>query len=839
MNIRKVSFWWMLLILSTALNARNVSKSEALLHFAEKNNINVEDNEVESLFIQELGDHPKVVTDGKFDPAKFEDMKQTAEVKKILKEMKKDILISKTESVVRKQFELSYDELLKMYTAENSNFNIRYCITDVEDMNVPEGCSTEEAFQYYLHNQDEFMTEEKIKLQIVPIPKSEFEQQATEITEQLFDSIPENADIPSDYKVSVFQNELKKATENKALRIKNHLQRDEPVFYMMFDSGFIAKADALGEIPQELITNAFTKPSDKWFTYFDEGFGSLIFKVTDRKAPEKAEFEDVTNDIWKSYIEHKKSDIITDKDELYFYQNLSEYISSAVVTDIIEIPRPYSRNPQSNEPAKEQLRIIQELQESDTNTVSKKYNLKITKKVIYLDKYDNNDTVLNEIADEINSGNDQGFVYRNYDTFMFATSSYFPEYIPDFASVRDQIEFPDAVADTTMYRQMFETNKRRYSIQDSLKLGGVFFEANIDSISVPQIDVYNYYKENLKSYYYEDAVRFDYIYISDSFAAHSASNKLNSGADFKSVKYCFNEKEMLFPSGFIDVFDLPLNLANTLQNTNEGNFTEPVAYSDGFLLLRKIQHIKYKNLSFEEVKTDINTRLSMDAALKKANMKAKAFFDSSSYYSHCRVYADSSEIFQTSYLSADSEFEKIGKITKQRKALLRLWKYEKFSSIFGADTGSAVVFMLKKNQSRKMTFEEAIPVIRKNISEKMKAENAVAFFNEIRNKISTGSNGDSLLIFWGGWKEAKNLNTNSKISGLDFDDSVMAEISKHKEGYLSHTIKLPGNKLFLYKVTFAKEINLKFFNDNFKTLKRKNQQRLFNKWINIYKAENF
>ncbi len=160
-------------IRSTALD--NLINEQLLILYAHQNEISVDDYEVEAFFIQELGNHPSLQTDGKFDYSKFDDLKETPNVIKILKNMRRDILLNKTESLIKSSFALTDDELLERFILENAKIDINYAIIDVDDANVPIDTNTLTTWYYYKLNSKKCLTEEKIKQKYFIVENREFD----------------------------------------------------------------------------------------------------------------------------------------------------------------------------------------------------------------------------------------------------------------------------------------------------------------------------------------------------------------------------------------------------------------------------------------------------------------------------------------------------------------------------------------------------------------------------------------------------------------------------------------------------------------------------------------
>ena len=166
-----------------------------------------------------------------------------------------------------------------------------------------------------------------------------------------------------------------------------------------------------------------------------------------------------------------------------------------------------------------------------------------------------------------------------------------------------------------------------------------------------------------------------------------------------------------------------------------------------------------------------------------------------------------------------------------------MWKDEKYSGIIKLDKAYAVIFQLKINRSHQLTFEEALP----QITEIRNSNNifvlAKANVSEIKNKIASGADPDSLLYYLGGWKVISDLSLTSEIPGVDFSEAIFDDILKHQEGYCSSVIPINSEKLLFYKLLKLKRPFKSNFYQDRESYEDKFLKREFEKWKDKYKVE--
>ena len=154
----------------------NLIDKYLIKNYALEKRIYVDDSELEAFFVQQVGDIPRFQTNGVYDRNKFYDFRNSSEGNKILTEMKDEILITKTRTILGKSFDLSEDKLLREYFLENTTIDLGYAIIDKQDVDFEIKRSAEDFEWYYKRNKHKYNREEKIKLNIFVVLNDEFSE---------------------------------------------------------------------------------------------------------------------------------------------------------------------------------------------------------------------------------------------------------------------------------------------------------------------------------------------------------------------------------------------------------------------------------------------------------------------------------------------------------------------------------------------------------------------------------------------------------------------------------------------------------------------------------------
>ncbi|MFC1887286.1 peptidyl-prolyl cis-trans isomerase [Candidatus Cloacimonadota bacterium] len=824
----------------------NLIEEKLLVIYANENNVTVDELELDSFFINHLGDHPRFLTEGNFDRSKYREFKSTETGKQIIKEMESEILISKVRTMLNNSFHLSDDNLFKEYVLQNAEIDISYAIVDVEMADVPKEFSFLEAERYFNQNRKEFRTEEKVKLQIVVIPFTDHEATAgaylnlmerslieadTNLTEVQIDSLRQ----------TIYTNELQELTFKEAQRVKLMLELNQQIKQPLLETGFISIEDNYGSLPQGLIFKAFEQTDNHFTEPFRTEIGYIVFRVIERQEPRNQNLSEVAEEVWLSYIDSFRKEAFHDEFRKYFYTHIDKFIIPVAVVKIVAIPGYGFFQPLKDKD--EQDRLLNSLNRSVNdeiifNDVIDQYGLENQTQIVYLDKFQNKDRINDIIANRINHSDNYGSVIFDNEFFFFRLDSYFPEYIPNYRDIQDQFTEVEVVTevDSTEYQEFYHNYKIDFQTPDSLQLGGLYFPLITDSIYIDSLQVIQYYNDNINNYYRGKAVEFDYISVSDESTAHRIRDYAVAGTDFELLKYCYNNSDPFPVNTLISENDLPREIIAVLFAMRDNSFSFPVNYKNNWFIFSKSRSFSEGLRSLDDVYNEIEHIFQFQIADSLAHSYAKIVFDSTRYYSQCFKYKNYGELFKTSFQEADKDFKLLGNLKDYKQDLMRLWKNEKYSSIFPLKEGYAVLFQLNKKSAKQLSYEQALPELEAIFQAKEKLKNSKEFLNTMREKVLTGSDPDSLFFFLGGWKSARNIDLESEIFGPEYSRLILYDLVEKEVGYCSPVLTLAENVLFFYKIERLEMVTPQEFEAQKEFFKKKVETEKYESWLNQFRS---
>jgi len=882
------------LLRKTALES--LVEKALLLNYAKENFIFVNDTEVDNFFIANYGNHPKLQTNDVFDEQKYKQLKATPEMQTILKEISRELLLIKTEEIIKAQFNVSDDELLQMYILENAEIDISYAMIKDEQVNFPLSCTSEKAYKYYSDNKKHFLTDKKIRLTFFVVSENElaknYELPEYEIID-LYESLKTEktyAELRDSISNELLTDKLQKKAFNLASTAREDFRLGNEIDYPVMLSDYLSEEDNFGNFPnQNIIQNAFTMRLNEVSDPIDIGNGFLIYKVESIKEPEPILLTDIASKIWKEYVEYEMKSSYASVYKKFYETHLDSFIVPAahisrVIIDPLsmKINMKVTKNEVSlyiNEHedefselteiySKDELetivkqKIIKDRQVLRANNLIEHFkknkagkealkriaednSLEFSNRVIYLNKITNRDIYDSAIADDLKEKKNvtTAVINLNGKMLYYEVESYFPEYVPSFEEIESR--FYDSTLkievnpDTVDYYQYYLKNKNNFFSSDSLVLGGIFVPISRDSINITDEQMKEYYQKNKDEFYRPESVILQAIFITDpNYKRENFINDIyfyaKKGVDFNILQMCFDEKGSLETEKPLILDELPKRISSVLEKNEK--ITEPVYHESGWYIFHIEKKITGRYLTYEQSKTEISERLKKEKSTDAAFSQAKKVFDSVYNFSQCAAYADSSWLFKTKLTSVNDEFDKIGNIQHLQKTFSKMRRAEKYNTLYHTDEGFAIIFMLEKKLAQQLQFEKAMSQITETHKKEMLQKTSRDFVNGLLIRIKEGSDPDSILFFFGGWKSLKKLSPDSVIPGVEESTLIMKDIVRRKQGDYSHVIRITENEYLFYHIDRMQKVSNKDFLNSKEEFRKNYLEKSFSNWFDYYKA---
>ena len=832
-----------------ALN--NLIDNCLISNYATEKGIIVDDYELEAFFIQQVGDLPRFQTNGAFSEEKFFHFKNSKAGRNVLKAMRRELRISKARTILEESFEISEAKLLRQYFFENTNIDLGYAIIDKQDIDFEIETLPEDFEWYFRRNKHKYNKEEKIKLNIFVVLNEEFEEAAIpivnrQLTQMILADSTLNANDTHEIRNDMLIEETQKLARQKAVQVSELLQANANISQTIIESSYLSRSDKLGNLPDVILSSAFEMNEGQYSEpiLIDEGY--LVYKVIDKRKISIKDEQAVAKLIWQDYIAKEINGSNDENYKTFFEENFENFIIPAVIVTKIEISSPSLFSAKSKEEYQQEIKHLLETNADDEFKISRivqDNNLSEYKENIYLEKFDNASIVDDMIAIRMNRGEEWGFIPTGKKIIFYKALSFFPEFIPSYKKISDQLPrfITHSKADSTDYRDYFDSHKRDFRTPDSLQIGGVVYSVQDEydnfEFTLPDNEIKKIYNKRMNEFYHERSVKFNYIFTYNLELAETITKQAKVGVDASLLDLIFGCDYTLPKNKIVSYDMLPEQIGSALSNMSSGTWSQPVNYDKGWIVLYKISDIDAGIIPFAEIKHELRKEALLSIADTIASEKAKVVFDSTRYFSQVYKFAEDDDIFKTEFQDAKKDFEILGNISNYRSELLRMWKNEKYSGIIKLENAYAVIFQTDIRRSHQLTYEEALPQIIEIHNSMKKFEIAKKNVSVIRDKIAGGADPDSLLYYLGGWDVISNLSLTSKIPGIDFSEAIYDDILKHEEGYCSSIIPINSEKLLFYKLLRLRRPSKADFYSDRKYYEKKILKQEFDKWKNKYKMK--
>lgn len=822
--------------------------NQLLLNYAAQNSIKVDNLELESYFIQQLGDMPRFRTNGEFDYYKFGKFKNTETGQDILAQMKHELLINKTKALVMKKFELPDEKLLEEFIMDNTEISLNYAILDINDIAVPNYVDVVGADRFYHQHQNRYRFEEKAKFSFYYFPfetySKEAEIKAAALVEatMLADTTYTLAQMDS-LSSSYVKSETKNITLNRTMETYRYLKSGKKLATEKFETPYMLADEHFGIFTNEIVRFGFALEEGELSEPVLMESGYIILILEDLIREEVEDISRVAPLVWDDYLVNFREKSLKGGLEEYFSKHFDEFVGKAAYVNLITVPsHRFGIIPQKDEELIKQALENTDGRINELEEISEKYNLKNSKEIIYLEKY-SNDNSLNELVKQnILRLEYTGFIRYDDDLVYYSADTFFPEFIPAMNKIKEELVKKSIVStiDTTGFFNFYKERSTDFNSPDSLKLGGAFVTINPDSVNLTEEQIIEYYNKNLDDFNREKSVEYSCFYVNNLESLSLVTNYLLLGKSWQELQRVYNDLgngvELDFPREKIVAYDkLPQKIRTVLLKTEELEATHFMEYKEGWISLMKKRDYPSGSIDFYEAQYEIAALLKQELAEELAQLKARAIFDSTSLFGNVYKYASKDEVFTTDLQPADEPFPKIGELGNNKAELMRKWRNEKLNTIVKADSGYAVIFQLKRVSSKQQSFEEALPNIANIFSADEILESAKTYAENLQNQIKAGANADSLLFYLGGWYRADDLTLESRVFGKDLSRLILEDITHRDVGYYSNIIRIRENHLMFYYINHLRKIPRSEFYKNKTAYRKKNIERKFNNWLSVQK----
>lgn len=678
-------------------------RNELILGYAQENGISVSELEVESYFVNQFNDHPRFTNDdGRFDYMKFDEQKKLPLIKNILSDMERELIILKTETIIKSQLEITDDKLLEKYIIENAEIDIGYGIISEEQADLPDTVNPYHAYEFYEQNKELFLDDKQLHLRFYFINFEQFKG-LLEISEDdiyqryitlegvdFYESVKDSLrhEIQTEKVRSLAREESQKIRNQLSIGIKpDCLYLDLPpiksdrVFNSYFSSlGVYSKTVGFPEM-------GVSEP-------IEVSSGFIVIQALNITEPQPINIEDAPDVIWEKYLADHQHQLYSQYYWDFYQQNLDSFTAPAAYVHVAVLDRNEVRV-NTRVSRREQLAYYQEhlhefieaeesmdfeevqgeieLLLTDLKTEAKVSELtswireffgtdaffqksekleelKAYSELIFLDRYRNHSKADSLIAQHIQESPYDGYgIIESQEILVFyIVHSYFPEYLPGFDSIKHQI-YPhvrvlEIKQESVDFKEFYERRKNLFYTPDSLQISGVLIYADKDYLALDEQKVRNFYLQNRDNFFQPERVSFEYIYLPDKHMGAFAQNLHESLSEHKKyfalLRHLFSARLEYEQNRFYALSELPEDWQIALSQLEDSEITIPLNYKNGWLILKKKDFLKESIIPYQSVAQEIKNSFRISRADSLSFSYSRAVFDTLTTYQQLQTFSE-------------------------------------------------------------------------------------------------------------------------------------------------------------------------------------------------------
>jgi len=865
---------------------------ELLARYGAETGITVSGDEVESYFISLYGQHPKFQTNGRFDRAKFDRLKRTPEIQAIMADLRRELLVDKTRAMVESRFSISDNDLLESYILDHFRFDIGYAVID--ERYVDTAATPQQATDWWQRHKNEFTTPERIRLDVLLVPDDAVNVIVSD--EELYSAYYDSGiyrpfeEVRDSLLLALKTERRHQQAYAQAQTERDALQRGGQAMRPLLRSPWLERGDKLGHIPADVLKQAFGMRPQRWTDVMEIAGGWMACCVAERQDAATATFAQAGPQIWQRYLRSLYGSADETRLREYYHANLDSFmVPAASVTMVTIDPGAITVNETYGEGAMRKyynahtftaqgrklsfdearaqvsaamandarMQQVEELRRqvqaalrnpAELDRLAAQWHLAVQQRLLLLQRYDNGDETANAVAAEIGRNRSQETGEKQLDDVwvLWCVHTMHPEYIPDFETVRDQIPFelPSAQLDEDDfdYAAYYTQNRSNFITPDSLALCGAIVPILPDTASVSDAEITRYYNAHQQEFYTSPRILFDFFYLADPdgrYADYVAdiADQVKGGVPLAQLQRMFGSPCALRQNEPMALADMPSAVAEVLERARSAEPTEPLYSDGGWYVLRRIADYPARQLSLDEARPGIARKLALEEAHTRAHDEARRIFERSRNFAACTQVTDSLYLFETPLRAVSDDYPPLGNIMPYAKKLAQLRVGEKYSYVVDTDSACVVVFLKGKVESRQMTLDEAMPIMRRAHMDERRQQRARERLQEMVGRIRNGADPQQLLACYGYWREMRDCTLDSDLPGVPYSRLIVADIPDRREGECSAPVRVGDNQFLIYRIKRLHKVQREDFDRDRDDYRQELRQDAFERWLRDYRTQ--
>lgn len=805
----------------------NLIADKLLLLYAKDNKVNVTDKELENYFANQFAGHPKFSTDGKFDYLKFDDLKNTYEVKRVLEFMRNDLLSEKARAMILSSIPTDDTVAMEKYIRDKTRLDLGYALFDASLVTAPLTATTAGARQFLASLRRQPLQVTKYQAELLFVPYALFNDEAfvsgagieriagpkfTEYTGykgytaaeflQLKEKYPLLSEQIDSLYSEIYLPLLKAKSQRAAYLARKSWQETGNPERPTLLTPYADLCPTFGNLPQKKEwEKVFLAMAENEISPLFEGpDGFFAFKKKKISVNLNKSEAPAVNVLWQEYLKHLNNDLTPAE---YYRLTPDSLLCQAAFVNIAELNRAsYEQKFGLSLLPELEMKIERQLGNyAQLETLAKEYHFKLTSEVIYLTRFTNCDSLLSEI--KMKAGQKTGKIRRGGKEFLFYVTAIQNNYLPPYDAIKEQIPASKiASVDEKDYRDFYLQNLDSFTKTENYGIKGVIVPFDTTSIKVDAAEI--------SAYYFAHENEFGKMLLTECLYIHDEDKSLSdyvvalkpglkSFPSLRSLNKLIGSPQNVVPS-YVEQRTLPSALQNLCKALPLKEISEPCYYRDGWYFVRILWRSPSDKQNLELVKKAIETTLKKEKVENAAKLKAQKLADRTTDYLQLASSSDDFILFEIAPENTAALTAFWAEQNAAERSFSTLTEGEKLSQVVKIQKGYAVVFAGEPSRQRQLSYQEALPEIKKKWSSLKSHKLQDEYAKNLQSELEKGEDPNELFYFLGGWHEIKGLVYGDTLQSLPYSDLVLRDAFGKHPGEVSRPVLLANGQYIIYRV---------------------------------------
>jgi hypothetical protein len=796
-------------------------RSALLSTYADRDHIDVSDDELEQYIRADLSESLPVFSDGVFDEDKYAAVRDSSAFAGYFEDLLFNLRLRKVESLIKAGFDLDDDSVQRQYIRESYRLDLSYVLINDEMVNVPDSLDPETAWSDYLSNRERELKpgNESRKITFPGPPPATFgpfpgeswtnlSMASGRLGKNLLNAKPEpeiaHVACPPTIGTAgtlAWKQYVRKST-TKPINFS-----DAKTWYLAHRQDYIEKA----RLTRIIVLNPET-------IKYRTSFGEADLKEWYKKHPDnyKTNGKRIAYDACRSKVIDDMRANERDETVTIVKAKLATNIQDDTRLDIIV--RDYG--------------LVSRVDSLlSVNYTGDSVGYAVANKVFA--REDGDDTRFGVIP-----VGKQTFAYRVIGDV---------DYLPPFSGRSDKVmsayrKYRDQKDDRTDYRAFYEDIRGDFVVPDSLTISVAWFPVEPDTASISQQEIDEAWESRHSEYWLDDGFLYDACFIGDPGLKNQVSDFRDQLVSISPIADYFGRPEGVNPNLPVAVESIPEPIRSALlglptyPTDPRQTITHPLRYQGGWIIAQSKKRFQDSYIPENLAKADLKRRMAYERALDLVINQAASLLPTSSKKNSSKP-APTPKIIELPRQDMAEPFPYIGDLMPYRPDLLRLSDGQPLNRVIATNEGCAVVYLVSRNRVKPTSYTALLPLLKQAWREEQFDRNTRAFVNGLVSDLRDGDNPEKTLPCLGDWWSVTNLTPADSLPGIPNSNRIIADLRNRKAGEYMPPVKATPHQYLLLRIDRVQKGGRDDYEQRHDAIRDQMLEHRFRRWLTDYERE--